>query len=83
MTLVNRAQITPDEFEHREGGAVLLNEKGGKALVVAYQERKQEEVQHPLLESKVQIGMLPMIQARLMARNIKLEVDQYLPFMAR
>lgn len=83
LTLVNRAQIAPDDFDHREGGAVMLNEKGRKAVVIAYQERKQEELQHPLLETKVQIGMLPLIQARLMARNIRGETEHYLPFVSR
>lgn len=83
LTLVNRAQIAPDDFDHREGGAVMLNDQGRKAVVIAYQERKQEELQHPLLETKVQIGMLPLIQARLMARNIRGETEHYLPFVAR
>jgi CRISPR-associated protein Cas1 len=83
LTLVNRAQITVDDFDHREGGAVMLNEKGRKAVVIAYQERKQEELQHPLLDTKVQIGLLPLIQARLMARNIRSEAALYLPFVAR
>ena len=83
LTLVNRAQVTRDDFDHREGGAVMLNEKGRKAVVIAYQERKQEELQHPLLETKVRIGMLPLIQARLMARNIRGETEHYLPFVAR
>ena len=83
LTLLNRAQITPGDFHHREGGAVMLNEKGRKAVVIAYQERKQEELQHPLLDTKVQIGMLPLIQARLMARNIRGEAEHYLPFVAR
>jgi CRISP-associated protein Cas1 len=83
LTLVNRAQITSDDFDYREGGAVMLNEKGRKVVVIAYQERKQEELQHPLLDTKVQIGMLPLIQARLMARNIRAEAEHYLPFVAR
>lgn len=83
LTLLNRAQITSDDFDHREGGAVMLNEKGRKSVVIAYQERKQEELQHPLLDTKVQIGMLPLIQARLMARNIRGETEHYLPFVAR
>lgn len=83
LTLLNRAQITADDFDHREGGAVMLNERGRKTVVIAYQDRKQEELQHPLLDTKVQIGMLPLIQARLMARNIRAETEQYLPFLAR
>ena len=83
LTLINRGQITRDDFDYREGGAVLLNEKGRKAVVIAYQERKQEELQHPLLDTKVRIGMIPLIQARLMARNIRGEIENYLPFVAR
>ena len=83
LTLLTRAQITSNDFDHREGGAVMLNEKGRKAVVIAYQERKQEELLHPLLDTKVQIGMLPLIQARLMARNIRGEAEHYLPFVAR
>ena len=83
LTLLNRAQVTSNDFDHREGGAVMLNEKGRKVVVIAYQERKQEELQHPLLDAKVQIGMLPLIQARLMARNIRGETEHYLPFVAR
>ena len=83
LTLVNRAQLTRADFDHREGGAVMLNEKGRKAVVIAYQERKQEELQHPLLETKVHIGMLALIQARLMARHIRGEAEHYLPFVAR
>lgn len=83
LTLINRAQITAGDFDHREGGAVMLNEKGRKTVVIAYQERKQEELQHPLLDTKVQIGILPLIQARLMARNIRGEAEHYLPFVAR
>jgi CRISPR-associated protein Cas1 len=83
LTLINRAQITSQDFDHREGGAVMLNEKGRKVVVIAYQERKQEELLHPLLDTKVQIGMLPLIQARLMARYIRGEAEHYLPFVAR
>lgn len=83
LTLLNRAQITSDDFDRREGGAVSLNEKGRKAVVIAYQERKQEEMLHPLLDTKVRIGMLALIQARFMARNIRGETEQYLPFVAR
>ena len=51
--------------------------------MVAYQERKQEEITHPLLETKMPIGLLPQIQARLLARHIRCETETYLPFLAR
>jgi len=83
LTLVNRAQLTRKDFDFREGGAVMLNEQGRKTVVIAYQERKQDELQHPLLETKVQSGMLPLIQARLLARTVRGDTEQYLPFVTR
>ncbi len=83
LTLINRAQIDADDFAEREGGAVLLEGDARKAVVVAYQERKQEELTHPLLVQPVALGLLPLIQARLLARAIRGETDGYLPFLTR
>ena len=83
LTLINRAQIGAGDFDVREGGAVALQGDGRKTVVVAYQERKQEEVMHPLLERKVPIGLLPKLQARFMARTIRGEMEGYLPFLIR
>jgi len=83
LTLINRGQVTASDFEIREGGAVMLSEKGRRVVVTAWQERKQEEITHPLLESKLAIGLLPMIQARLMARAIRGEMEGYLPYTAK
>ena len=83
LTLINRGQIGANDFVEREGGAVLLEGDARRAVVVAYQERKQEEITHPLLETKMPIGLLPQIQARLLARHIRGETATYLPFFAR
>lgn len=83
LTLINRGQVTANDFDDREGGAVMLNEKGRKAVVLAWQERKQEEVQHPLLETKMPIGLLPFMQARILARTIRGEMEGYIPFIAK
>ena len=83
LTLINRNQLSSSDFDYREGGAVLLNERGRKTVVVAYQERKQEELQHPLLDTKTSIGLLPLLQARFMARTIRGEMESYLPFVVR
>ncbi|MBI3479773.1 MAG: type I-C CRISPR-associated endonuclease Cas1 [Nitrosomonadales bacterium] len=83
LTLINRGQIGPNDFVEREGGAVLLEGDARRAVVVAYQERKQEEITHPLLDTKMPIGLLPQIQARLLARHIRGETETYLPFLAR
>ena len=83
LTLINRGQITSNDFAEREGGAVLMEGDARKTVVVAYQERKQEEVMHPLLEAKVPIGLLPLLQARFMARTLRGEMEGYLPFLYR
>lgn len=83
LTLINRGQIGANDFAEREGGAVLLEGDARRAVVVAYQERKQEEVMHPLLEAKVPIGLLPLLQARFMARTLRGEMEGYLPFLYR
>lgn len=83
LTLINRGQVNAHDFDHREGGAVMLNEKGRKAVVLAWQERKQEEVQHPLFGTKVPIGLLPFMQARILARTIRGEMEGYIPFLAK
>lgn len=83
LTLINRGQITAKDFVEREGGAVMLEGDGRKTVVVAYQERKQEEVMHPLLETKVPIGLLPQLQARFMARTIRGEMESYIPFLVK
>lgn len=83
LTLINRGQIGANDFVEREGGAVLLEGDARRTVVVAYQERKQEEITHPLLETKMPIGLLPQIQARLLARHIRGETETYLPFLAR
>ena len=83
LTLINRGQLKAGDFVEREGGAVLLEGDARRAVVVAYQERKQEQLQHPLLQTNVAIGLLPMLQARLLARLIRGEVDDYTPFSMR
>lgn len=83
LTLINRGQVTPDDFDEREGGAVLLNDKGRRSVVTAWQERKQEEVTHPLTESRMPIGLLPFLQARLIARTLRGEMDGYIPYMTK
>ena len=83
LTLINRGQIGPADFDEREGGAVMLNDKGRRIVVTAWQERKQEEITHPLTESKIPIGLLPFIQARFIARTIRGEMEGYLPYLAK
>lgn len=83
LTLINRSQINAGDFVEREGGAVLLEDDARKAVVVAWQERKQEEITHPLLQQAIPLGMIPLVQARLLARSLRGEMPEYLPFILR
>ncbi len=83
LSLINRGQVGPADFVEREGGAVLLEGDARKAVLVAYQERKQENLSHPLLAEAVPFGLLPHIQARLMGRALRGDTAEYLPFLVR
>jgi CRISPR-associated protein Cas1 len=83
LTLINRGQLVARDFAEREGGAVLLEGDARKAVVVAYQGRKKEELSHPLLAQPLPLGVVPLVQARLLARAIRGETDGYLPFVTR
>lgn len=83
LTLINRRQVTGQDFDTRPGGAVLLNEAGRKKVVVAYQERKQEEIFHPAVQQKMPLGLVPHIQARLLARHLRGDLDAYPPYLHR
>lgn len=83
LRLVNRRQLTPDDFREREGGAVLLNEEGRETVLVAYQERKQETITHPVLDQELEIGLIPHAQARLLTRHLRGDLDNYVPYLLR
>ena len=83
LTLVNRGQLGPGDFDEREGGAVMLNDRGRRTVITAWQERKQEEITHPLLGMKLPIGVVPFVQARLMARTVRGEMTGYLPYLPK
>jgi len=83
LTLINRGQVNAGDFDEREGGAVMLSDAGRRAVVTAWQARKLEEVTHPLLESKIPLALLPFVQARLLARTLRGDMEGYLPFLVR
>jgi CRISP-associated protein Cas1 len=83
ITLINRRQITPDDFIRREGGAVEFTKAGRKAVITAYQARKQETVTHPLLNQEFRIGQLMLAQARILARHLRGDIPHYLPAVFR
>ena len=83
LTLVNRRQLQAEHFEETPGGAVQMTEAGRRIVVTAFQERKEEEVEHRVLERKAPLGLLPHVQARLLARYLRGDLPDYLPYLAR
>ena len=81
LTLINKRLVSSDDFVKRDDGAVLLTEDGRKNFFSAWQKRKSEELKHPFIEEKVEWGMLPYVQAMLLARYIRGDLDCYPPFM--
>lgn len=83
LTLINRGQLAADDFALREGGGVSLQPDARKAVVVAYQDRKKDEINHPLLAQSVPLGLVPLVQARLLARALRDDAAPYVPFVAK
>jgi CRISPR-associated protein Cas1 len=81
LSLVNRRQLAVKDFIIEAGGAVLLTDTARKELLVAYQERKKDELLHPFLGEKVTLGLVPHIQAQLLARHLRGDMDGYPAFI--
>lgn len=83
LSLVNRQQVKGKGFKKTETGAVMMDDETRKALLVAYQKRKQEELRHPFLDEQIAVGLLPHAQAMLFARYVRGDIDGYPPFFWR
>jgi CRISPR-associated protein Cas1 len=81
LSLINRRQVSADGFTVTAAGAVRMNDKARKTVLVAYQKRKQDEITHPFLGEKTSLGLLMHLQARLMARHLRGDLDVYPPFV--
>jgi CRISPR-associated protein Cas1 len=83
LSLLNRKQIQAKDFETTDSGAVLLKDKPRKAVLEAYQKRKQDVITHPFLDEKTTVGLLVHLQARLLGRHLRGDLDDYPPFLWR
>lgn len=81
LSLINRQQIQPNDFVIRENGAILMSDSARKTFLTQWQQRKQEQIAHPFLNEKTTIGLLMHLQARLMARYLRGDLDEYPPFI--
>lgn len=81
LSLINNRRIAPDDFLIKENGAVLMSDDARRSFLKAWQEQKTEIIKHPFLGEKVKRGLLPYIQATLLARYIRGDLSEYPPFL--
>lgn len=81
LSLINNRVVRDDDFEHTDSGAVLLTSDGRKKFLQAWQERKRETITHPYLKEKIAWGLVPYVQALLLARYLRDDLDAYPPFL--
>ena len=81
LTLINKKIIKGEHFDHQGDGAVLLSDEGRKQFFAAWQQRKKETITHPFLDEKIPWGLVPYVQAMLLARTIRGDLESYPPFL--
>lgn len=81
LTLVNNGVLADGDFEQMENRAILITKEGRKKIQKAWQTRKQEVITHPFLKEKIQWGLVPYVQAMLLSRYLRGDLDGYPPFI--
>ncbi len=81
LSLFNRRQLRESDFETRDGGAVMMNDAARKTVLTAWQERKREDRRHDFLDETAPIGLVPHLQALLLARHLRGDLDAYPPWL--
>lgn len=81
LSLINLQQIRPGGFRQDEAGGVVMDDDTRKAVLTAYQKKKQEEIVHPFLGEKTTVGLVPHLQAALLSRHLRGDLDAYPPFV--
>lgn len=81
LTLINNRMVSSDDFSCSESGAVMLSDRARKTILRAWQEKKQEIIRHPFLKEKIPWGLVPFVQAQLLSRYIRGDLEPYPPFL--
>lgn len=81
LTAINKQIVAPNDFIKKENGAVILTDDARKNVINAWQKKKQEKIKHPFLDEKIEWGLIPHVQAMLLARFLRGDIDAYPPFM--
>ena len=81
VSLINRRQLAPGDFIVEEAGGVRLTDDARKRVLVAWQERKREELRHPFIGEAASLGLVAHLQAQLLARHLRGDIDGYPAFV--
>lgn len=81
LSCINKKMVDSSDFEEKENGAVFLNESGRKKYLAVWQSKKAEKLTHPYLQESIEWGLVPYVQALLLARFIRGDLDGYPPFL--
>lgn len=83
ISLINKKQISPKGFVKKESGGIIMNKDTKSVFLTAWQKRKQEVITHSFLNEKIEIGLIPYVQAMLLARYLRNDIDSYPPFFMK
>ena len=81
LKLINNRMMKKTDFVMQDSGAVLLTDEGRRSFIKAWQDKKREELKHPYLGEKLKWGLIPYIQAQLLGRYLRGDLDDYPPFL--
>lgn len=81
LSLINKKIMSPNDFIKKENGAVIMTEESRRKFLSAWQNKKQEKITHPFLNEKISWGLVPHVQALLLARYLRNDLDEYPPFL--
>lgn len=83
LTLINKQEVNAKGFKKLESGAVIMNDTLRKTIIQKWQESRREEIIHPFLKEKVSVGLLPYVQAMLLARYLRGDLNAYPPYFKK
>ncbi|MBY0014419.1 type I-C CRISPR-associated endonuclease Cas1c [Paenibacillus typhae] len=81
LSLINKKQVQAKGFQRKDNGAVIMDDSTRRQVLIAWQEKKQEKISHPYLNEKISWGLVPHVQALLLARTLRGDLDEYPPFL--
>jgi CRISPR-associated protein Cas1 len=83
ISMINLMRINEKDFIKKEGGAILMTDDGRRKILTCWQERKKEIITHPIIKEKIEVGLIPYVQAQLLARFLRGDIEEYPPFLCK